>query len=334
MRTWTWIVKKIGYTAILWFLTVSVTILVILATPVNPGLMLLTGFLQQGIPYNQAVEMVRAYIGFSPDEPIWVSWLRYTRSVLTGNLGLSITYRIPVSQLIAGALPWSTFFTTYSLTITVILGVIIGLAMAYYREKALIIRASMGLLTLFNSIPNWILAAILFVYIGARWKLLPYTGAYDPGVSPDTNLLAFIASVLHHYTLPVLTMVITSLPGWAFSMSAMATSVLKEDYITAAKARGLPSRRVILSYVAKNSILPIYTQIAISFAWLLVGTVWIEAQFLLPGLGSLLSVTTGSRDYPVIIGVYVVFITAMILGNLLTDLTYGLIDPRARVVEE
>jgi len=327
-------IKKITLTVVLWFLTVSITILIILATPGNPALMLLTGFLQQGIPYNQAVEMVRAYIGFSPNEPIWVSWLRYVRGVLTGNLGLSITYRIPVSQLIAGALPWSIFFTTYSLSLTVALGVIIGLAMAYYREKALIIRAAMGLLTIFNSIPNWILAAILFVYVGARWKLLPYTGAFDPGMSPEANPLGFIFSVLHHYTLPVITMVITSLPSWAFSMSAMAASVLKEDYVTAAKARGLPSRRIILSYVAKNSILPIYTQIAISFAWLLVGTVWIESQFLLPGLGSLLSVTTGSRDYPVIIGVYVIFITAMILGNLLTDLTYGLIDPRARVEEE
>jgi len=333
MRFWAWVIKKTVSTVILWLLTVGLTILIILYTPGNPALMLLTGFLQQGIPYNQAVEMVRAYIGFTPDEPKWVSWLRYMRGILVGELGTSITYKLPVAQLVATALPWSIFFTTYSLFITVMLGILIGLIMAYYRERAFFIRLSMGFLTLFNSIPNWILAAILFVYVGARWRILPYTGAYDPGVQPGFNL-GFILSVLHHYTLPMLTMVITSLPGWAFSMSAMATSVLKEDYVTSAKARGLPKRRIILSYVARNSVLPIYTQIAISFAWLLVGTVWIESQFLLPGLGSLLSVVTGSRDYPVIIGVYVVFITSMILGNLLTDLTYGLIDPRARVGEE
>jgi len=333
MRFWAFIIKKAASTGILWFLTVSLTILIILYTPGNPALMLLTGFIQQGIPYNQAVEMVRAYIGFTPDEPKWVSWLRYTRGVLMGDLGISISYKLPVAQLVASALPWSIFFTAYSLSITLMLGILIGLIMAYYREKAFFVRLSMGALTLFNSIPNWILAAILFVYVGARWRILPYTGAYDPGVQPGFSL-GFMLSLLHHYMLPMITMVITSLPGWAFSMSAMAGSVLKEDYVISAKARGLPKRRIILSYVARNSVLPIYTGIAISFAWLLVGTVWIESQFLLPGLGSLLSVVTGARDYPVIIGVYVVFITSMIMGNLLTDLTYGFIDPRVRVREE
>ena len=332
MSFWLWSTKKAIRTIVVWFLTISLSILVVLYTPGNPALMLLTGFLQQGIPYNQAKEMVKAYIGFTPDEPKWIMWLKYLRGILKGDLGLSITYKLPVSKLVASALPWSIFFASYSLSITVLLGVIIGLIMAYYREKALFVRSLMSVLTIFNSIPNWILAAILFVYVGARWRLLPYTGAYDPGVRPGFNL-DFILSVLHHYTLPTIAMVITSLPGWAFSMSAMASSVLKEDYIIAARARGLPKRRIIITYVARNSILPIYTGIAISFAWLLVGTVWIESQFLLPGLGSLLSVVTGSRDYPVIIGVYVVFITAMIIGNLLTDLTYGLIDPRARVRE-
>jgi peptide/nickel transport system permease protein len=327
-----WVAKKALFSFSTWFLAISISIIVIVLSPGDPAYILLTGFLQQGMTYDQAMKMVQAYIGFSPHEPWWSKWLRYFSGVVTGNLGTSITYRVPVAQLIAGAIPWSIFFVSYSLSITIVAGILIGLLMAYYRQKILFMRSISTVLTIFNSIPNWILAAIFFVYIGARWKLLPYTGPHSPDVQPGLSL-QFMASVFHHYTLPMMVMVLTSLPGWAFSMSAMASAVLKDDYVLAAKARGLPSRRIITVYVARNSILPIYANIAITFAWLLVGTVWLESQFLLPGLGSLLSVTTGSRDFPVIIGVYVIIITAIVLGSLFTDLTYGLIDPRARVEE-
>jgi len=125
----------------------------------------------------------------------------------------------------------------------------------------------------------------------------------------------------------VLTMSLTLFPGWAFSTMGTATSVLKDDYVTAAKARGLPSRRILFSYVAKNSILPIYTSIPISLAFLLAGAVWIESIFELPGMGYYLSVALGVRDYPLIMGYYFVIITALILGNLFTDFTYSLVDP-------
>jgi peptide/nickel transport system permease protein len=327
-----WALRKVIFSLAAWFLAVSISILIIVLSPGDPALIMLTGFLQQGIPYDQAVRMVQAYIGFSPAEPWWSKWLRYLLGVVTGNLGVSITYRIPVAQLIANAIPWSIFFVSYSLSLTVILGVLIGIALAYYRSNTIFVRSVTTVLTVFNSIPNWILAAVFFVYIGARWQLLPYMGPYSNDVTPGLNL-QFIASVLYHYTLPTMVMVLTSIPGWAFGISAMASVILKEDFITYAKARGLPSSRILWTYITRNSILPIYANIAITFTWLLVGTVWLESQFLLPGLGSLLATTSGARDYPVMIGVYVILITAIVLGALFTDLTYGFIDPRARVGE-
>ena len=327
-----WALRRAVFSVAVWLLAISISILIIVLSPGDPALIMLTGFLQQGIPYNQAVRMVQAYIGFTPHEPWWSKWMRYFSGIVTGNLGTSITYKLPVAQLIAGAIPWSIFFVSYSLAITILLGVLIGIALAYYRNKTLFVRSTTSILTVFNSIPNWILAAIFFVYIGARWRLLPYMGPYSKDVIPGLNL-QFIASVLHHYTLPMLVMVLTSIPGWALGISALASAILKEDFIAYAKARGLPSMRILWAYITRNSILPIYANIAITFTWLLVGTVWLETQFLLPGLGSLLATTSGARDYPVMIGVYVTLITAIVLGALFTDLTYGLIDPRARVGE-
>jgi len=327
-----WIAKRVITSAITWLAAIGISILIIIISPGNPATLLLATFLQRGIPLEQARDMVKSYIGYSPEEPLWISWARYMQNIITGNLGISINYRLPVSNLIVNALSWSLFFVSYSLSIAIVAGVLLGLVMAYFRRNILFNRIVPGILTILNSVPNWILAAIFFVYIGARFKLLPYTGPYDPNIQPGFNL-RFILSVLHHYTLPVLVMVLTSLPGWAFAMSSMATTVLRDDYVIAARARGIPRRRILWAYVARNSILPIYTNIVITFSWLLIGTVWIESQFLLPGIGSLLSVATGARDYPLIIGTYVIFITAIILGNLFTDLTYGLIDPRARVEE-
>ncbi|MDK6029450.1 ABC transporter permease [Ignisphaera sp. 4213-co] len=328
-----WIVKKTLFAAITWFLAISISILIIVLAPGNPALMLLTQFLQSGMSYDRALQMVVAYIGYSPNEPWYNMWMKYLSNVITGNLGVSIVYRTPVAQMIAGAIPWSIFFVSYSLSITLAISILLGLALTYYRRNILFTRTTTSILTILNSIPNWILAAIFFVYIGARWKLLPYMGPYSSNVVPGLNA-PFILSVLHHYTLPMLVMVLTSLPGWTFGMAAMSSSVIREDYVVAARARGLPSRRILTAYIAKNSILPIYANIGVTFAWLLVGTVWIESQFLLPGLGTLLSVTSSARDYPVMVGTYVIVITAIILANFLTDITYGLIDPRARVEEQ
>lgn len=333
MQNLKWILRRLSITAATWFIAIGVSILIIVLAPGNPALMLLVQFLQSGLPYDRAMQMVIAYIGYNPEEPWHLRWMRYFTSILSGNLGTSIIYRLPVSQLIAGAIPWSIFFVSYSLAITLAMGILLGLALAYYRNKVVFSRTVTVILTIFNSIPNWILAAILFVYVGARWKLLPYMGPYSKDVVPGFNL-PFILSVLHHYTLPTLVMVLTSLPGWTFATSSIATGVLKEDYVMIAKARGIPSRRILITYIARNSILPIYANIGLTFAWLLVGTVWIESQFQLPGLGTLLAVTSSARDYPVMIGTYVIVITAIILANLLTDLTYALIDPRARVGEE
>ncbi len=114
---------------------------------------------------------------------------------------------------------------------------------------------------------------------------------------------------------------------------SIATTVLRDDYVIAAKARGIPKRRILWAYVARNSILPIYTNIAISFAYLLTGAVWIENIFQLYGLGNIIGNAVGNRDYPLIVGGFLIIISAMILGNLFTDLTYALIDPRARIGE-
>jgi len=327
-----WLIRRIVLSFLAWFVSISLVFILARLAPGNPAQIILGQCLQQNLPYDQCLQRVRMYLGFSPDEPLWQSYIRFVQNLFSGNLGQSIYYRVPVSQIVAGSLAWTIFFVSYALALTIVIGVLIGLLMAFYRHKTYFVNSMRPILSALQAVPNWIMGFILFYYIGYQFQILPYRGSYAKGVTPGLNI-EFISSVLLHYTLPVLAFVLTSFPGWAFATMSIATTVLRDDYVIAARARGIPRRRILWAYVARNSILPIYTNIAISFAYLLTGTVWIENIFQLYGLGNIVGMAVGSRDYPLIVGGFLVIITAMILGNLFTDLTYAMIDPRARVGE-
>ncbi len=326
-----WIYKRIINSVVAWVAAISIAFIMVKVMPGNIiNVLIINYVVNYHVPYQQAVQMVTALVGYPVNQPLWQAYISYITNLLHGNFGRSINYDTPVSVLVANTLPWTLLLVVLSLLVSVGLGIFVGLAMAYYRNKAHLVNGVKLGLSVLNAFPNFVLGVIFFYYIGYTYHLLPYEGAYSPGVVPGLNL-NFIGSVLSHYILPVLTMSLTLFPGWAFSTMGTATSVLKDDYVTAAKARGLPSRRILFSYVAKNSILPIYTSIPISLAFLLAGAVWIESIFELPGMGYYLSVALGVRDYPLIMGYYFVIITALILGNLFTDFTYSLVDPRAKV---
>lgn len=326
-------VKRTIYSVVAWFLAIAFTFMVIRLSPGDPATLLFSTFRAQGYSIEDAKVLVQMYIGVLPEEPVWYSILKLFANMFRGDLGMSINWRIPVAKLIGIMLPWSIFYAGWSLTWTIIIGVILGLVMAYYRNITILNTTLRAVFSVLRAIPAWLLAVILHIYLAIGYRVFPASGAYSGAVQPALSL-SFIGSVLWHYSLPVIILVLTSFPGWALGMMAMAVSVLHQEYVVYAKARGISSRRILTSYVAKNSILPIYTQIAPTLATLLVGTVWIESRFVLPGVGSLLATAISVRDYPLMIGCYIIVITAIVFGNLLTDLTYGFIDPRARIGEE
>lgn len=328
-----WYIRRILYSIIAWFLAISATFLIIRISPGDPATLLFASLRMQGYSIEAARRMVIVYLGYEPEEPILVSLGKFFVNIFRGDLGISIYWRRPVTHLIGSLLPWSVFFASWSLLWTFIVGVIIGLVMAYYRHNAVVNNSLRIILSVFRAVPAWLLAVILHLYLAIAYNIFPIGGAYPKGVEPGFSI-AFITSVLWHYTLPTITFVLTSFPGWALGMAAMAVSVMHDDYVEYAKLRGIPSKRILTAYVARNSILPIYTQIAPTLAMILVGAVWIESRFVLPGIGSLLATAISLRDYSLMMGCYIIVVTAIVFGNMLTDLTYGFIDPRARLGEE
>lgn len=324
-----WIYKRAIITVIALFVAITLTFYMVRVMPGNPAASLIIQYMQQGYSYTEAVQMASTAIGYNLSEPIWQAYISYIINLFHGNLGRSIDYDAPVSVIIANTLPITLFEVIVSLLVSFFLGVYLGLALAYLRKHKHFIATSKIILSILNGIPNYILALLLLYYFAVIYKIFPSSGAWGDvqiGLS-----LPFIVSFLRHMTLPLLSFILTMIPGWTFGMMGNAVSVIKDDYVNSAKARGIPNRRIMFTYVGRNSILPLYTGLILSFGFLLGGAVFIETIFHIPGFGYYMYQAIGGLDYPLMMGYFLVIMITIIGGNFLADLTYSLIDPRVKV---
>jgi peptide/nickel transport system permease protein len=263
------------------------------------------------------------------DAPLWEQYLAYLRNLLQGELGQSVTYYpAPVVSVIGQAMPWTLGLVSISLILTVMFGVGLGMLAGWRRGSRLdsLIPAT----TFLAAIPYFWLAMFLLFLLGGTLGWFPVNGAYDyehvrMGFSGD-----FISSVLYHGTLPALTLVISGIASWLLGMRNMMVSTMAEDYVIMARAKGLRPRRVMLSYAARNAVLPSVTGFAIALGFFVGGQVATEVVFSYPGVGFALLQAVGNADYPLMQGIFLMISFAVLAANLLVDLLYGLIDPRVR----
>ncbi|MCL5035907.1 MAG: ABC transporter permease [Chloroflexi bacterium] len=284
---------------------------------------------QQGVTYNEAREMAKAMLNYDPNVPIAVQYFKYMKGLLSGNLGTSLTYRIPVSVIIVQALPWTVFVCTLSLIISFVIGVLLGTTIAWKRKTIL-----EPVVTLYASItqavPDFLIALLLLVFFGVSLRWFPLRGAYSADTVPGFNI-PFMLDVLYHAALPVLAYTLQYIGSWALAMKASATSVLGEDYIAVAEARGLKQKRIIVRYLAGNAILPLVTSLAIAFGTIVGGSMLVETVFGYPGIGYFFGQAIATRDYSLIQGLFLLTTVVMILANLTADIIYSKIDPRIKL---
>jgi len=161
-----------------------------------------------------------------------------------------------------------------------------------------------------------------------RW--LPITqmrGVLSPGVQPGFTS-EFIGDAFFHAFLPIVTYLLTHTGIWMLTMKNSTLAALEEDYVTAARARGLSEGRITTAYVGRNAILPLFTQFTISAGFILGGALFIEFIFVYQGLGWLLYNSINQRDYPIMQGVFLLITVSVVVANLLADLVYTRLDPR------
>ncbi|SHE80997.1 peptide/nickel transport system permease protein [Caldanaerobius fijiensis DSM 17918] len=325
--------KRVGNAIITLVLAVILTFVLLRLTP---GSAIDNWARQYAIQYQvtleEAYRRIALMINYNPKEPIPSQFVRYAKGLLHGNLGVSMIYQNrTVNDIIASALPWTTFVLTIALLISFTIGMLLGVNMAWKRSSWLEpVIAVYAILS--TAIPDFIFAILLLVIFAYGLQWFPINGAYDPYVTPGFNL-TFILNVLYHAALPILTYVLTNIGGWTLGMKGAAVSVLGEDYVTAARARGISDRKIMKNYVRKNAILPQITGLAISFGGMLGGSALIENSFSYPGMGYYLGQAIGQRDYTVMQGMFLFMSIVMIFANLIADLLYAKLDPRVKIEE-
>ena len=298
---------------------------ILVSIPVMLGVVFLIFLMLNVVPGNpieamhgehasqSVIDRMSRYYGL--DQPVYVQFLIYVKNLLRGDLGVSYKLNRSVNDLIGSAFPYTLKLTLLSALLAWLIGIPAGIVSAI-RKNSLIDRLFMGVSLMGVSMPVfW--AALLFQYFFAyRMNLVPVSGA--------TSLFS--------YFLPSIVLGWSSAGTIARLTRSNLLEVLEEDYIRTAFAKGRSQSGVILYHAFKNALLPVVTMMAIQVASMLSGAVITETVFAIPGIGRLAVDAITSRDMPLLQGTVLFTTVLMILGNLVADLLYTVIDPRIREI--
>ncbi|MGD8277313.1 MAG: ABC transporter permease [Gemmatimonadota bacterium] len=271
---------------------------------------------------------------FGLDQPLPTQYLRWLGAFARGDLGYSLFQGRPVRDIIAGALPNTLLLTGCSLVLVFLLGIVTGVWQAARHNRASDRVLSVGTL-FFYSMPAFWLAVMLMLVFALKatewgWPLaLPPSGITDI----DHEMLSIggrLADRLAHLVLPVATLTLTLAAGVARYTRAQMLDVVRMDYIRTARAKGLPERTVIGRHALRNSLLPIITLLGLYIPFLFSGAVLVERVFAWPGMGTAMFDAILYRDYPVVMAISLIFAALTVLGSLLADILYAVVDPRVR----
>ncbi len=265
-------------------------------------------------------EAMRRTLGL--DQPLPVQYGKWLWEAVQGNLGVSSRSSEPVTDVIASRIGPTLLLMVVALVIGVTTGLALGILGAFYRNSALDLLLT-ALAVLGISVPVY-LAGLLGLYLfSLKLSWFPTGGFSTPGSSD-------LGDRLQHLILPALLISIQYIAQtMRYARSAMITA-LAQDYVRTARAKGLLESRIVIGHALRNALIPIATIIGAYVPALLAGAVFIETIFTWPGMGRLFVDSVTYRDYPVIMGLTMVLAILILLANLLTDVAYGLIDPRIR----
>lgn len=313
------------------YVVTTLTFFIVRLMPGNPVEIEIQNLIvQQGLSYDEARDQAAALFNIDLSAPLHLQYVDYLARLARGDLGESLLSQgQPVTAVIVRFLPWTLFTAGVGLLLSFGIGILLGL-LAAYRRASWVDHAISASSSVINAIPDYILALLIVVFLGVQTRLLPITqmrGTLSPGVVPGLSL-EFLTDVLFHGALPIATYVLATYGGWVLSMKASTIGALEEDYVAAARARGLSDGRIATAYVGRNAVLPLVAQLTIATGFIIGGAVFIERVFVYHGIGLLLLERIDRRDYPVIQGILLIITAAVVVANLLADVVYAKLDPR------
>jgi peptide/nickel transport system permease protein len=321
-----YIARRLAFYALAFWASLTLNFILPRLMPGDPASAMFARLQGQADP-SQIAAMRKAY-GLS-DDPLPVQYWNYLTSVLRGDLGVSISsFPSPVTDVIRTSFFWTILLGLVALIISFALGSVLGIIGAW-RRNGFVDSVLPPVLLFTGSFPYFWIATVALFFIGFKWNLLPLRHAYADGLSPGFNL-TFIGSVGRHIIMPAGTIVLVAIGGWMLGMRNTMISILSEDYIMMAEAKGLSQRRVMFSYAARNALLPSVTAFGMALGFVISGALVTEVVFAYPGLGYSLLTAVRQLDYPLMQGIFLMITLAVLVANLIVDLLYVRLDPRVR----
>ncbi len=324
-----YVVRRFALLVVVLLLAVTVNFIIPRLTPGDPIEQKLSQLVAtSGGQVGDVTAMVRAYRArFGLDQPLLRQYVNYWIALMHLDLGFSLdNFPERVADAIAAALPWTVGLLGLSTLIAFGIGSILGGLLAWPGTPRGA-RMAIPVFMLLSAVPYFLLGIVLVFLLAIKVKLFPAGGGYPFGVILRFDL-ASITGIIHHAALPALSIILAGIGAWALAMRGMIISVLGEDYITLAEAKGLPERRIFVWYGLRNALLPQVTTLALTLGHVVSGAILVEVIFSYPGIGFKLYQAILAKDYFMIQGIVLLLIVSIALTLFLLDLVYPLIDPR------
>src|SRR5579864_665350 len=274
-----------------------------------------------------ALHALEIQFGVNVHQSLLSSYFQYLGNCLSGQLGVD-AQGVPVLHEITSKMPWTLGLVGVTTVLAFVFGTMVGIFSAWKRGGKLD-AVLPPVLFIVSTVPVFFVGLLLIYFFAVKLNWLPIGGNYNFGSTPSFSL-SFIGDVLKHAVLPGISLVVVTAGLWVYSMRNNMITTVGEDYVKMGRAKGLPSRRVMYDYAARNAILPNLTGFAMQLGYVLGGSIVIEYLFSYPGLGYLFYTATTDHDLPLMQRLFLVYTLAVLICVLIADLLTAVLDPRTR----
>jgi peptide/nickel transport system permease protein len=315
------LLRRVLQSVVVILIVTVITFALLRAIPGNPAIAILG---PNSFRNPAAIRQFDQQYGFNLP---WYSqyWL-WLRHLLTGNLGFSWKLNQSVESLLGGHLPKTIFLVGISTILALVLAVPVGVIQAVRRNK-FADHFFNGFSTVFYAMPAFLLGILLILFFAIKIPIFPPEGPQGEGLGVlFTNFNALV--------LPIISLTLITLALFSRYMRSSVLDNLTEDYVRTAKAKGASERRVLVRHVLRNSLIPIATLLGLSLPGIIAGALITESVFNYPGMGYLFYQAALNSDYPILLGITIVVAVATVVGSLLADIAYAVLDPRVRYVSQ
>ena len=322
------VLRRLGFFLLTLWVALTLNFLLPRMMPGNPALAIIGKF--KGGISPQAVKVLEAQFGIATHQNLLAQYFSYLGNVATLKFGTSLTTQpgASVGRIVLDAIPWTLGLVGVTTVLAFILGTGIGIVSAWWRGGRLD-SLMPPVFVIMTVIPYFWIGLVLILVFGVKLRWLPYFFSYNFTLTPAFTP-SFIGNVLEHAILPGFTLLITTIGIWILTMRNTMITTLAEDYVRMARAKGLPGRRIMLDYAARNAILPNLTGFAMSLGFVVGGAILIEEVFNYQGVGYLLLQAVNNEDYPLMQALFLLITVAVLFAILLSDVATAILDPRTR----